>query len=126
MTIADILMGTVMKKTALQEKDSTSQPPSHGPSAAIPPEIPAHSPMALPRCSSVKQTFIIARLCGIISAEPIPCKAWNIIRYVIVWANPESMAPVMNIMMPKMKIRFRPYLSPNEPPINRKAPRESR
>ena len=61
-----------MKKTARQEKCSTSQPPRTGPIAAVIALKPDHVPMARPRSSSRKELLMMARLPGTSSAAPKP------------------------------------------------------
>src|SRR5438067_4925178 len=67
--------GTLRKKTQRQEAYCTNTPPSTGPTTVVSAENPDQVPIARPRCSSLKEALIIARLPGTSKAAPIPCTA---------------------------------------------------
>ena len=102
------MTGTGRKKAARQDIVSMSQPPNDGPSIAMPPEMPAHKPIAWPLSFSGKQALIIASDWGTISAAPAPCNAWKAISRLIDPASPDSIAPMATTKRPRIKMRWRP------------------
>src|SRR5258707_12932119 len=64
--------GTLRKKTQRQEAYWTNTPPSTGPTTEVIAEKPDQVPIARPRCSSLNEALIIARLPGTSRAPPIP------------------------------------------------------
>ena len=64
------MIGTLTKKTDPHEKCSSRKPLTTGPTAAPPPEIPAHTAMALPRSCGGKTLVRIESVAGMTNAAP--------------------------------------------------------
>ncbi len=83
---------------------------------AVPtPLKPDQAPMALPRSSGRNVASRMARLPGVSSAAPMPCRARAAMRTPEVGAAAHSRDARANQMTPARKMRLRPYLSPSEP-----------
>lgn len=71
-------------------------------------ENPDQVPIARPRCSSLKEALIIARLPGTSKAAPMPCTARARIRDSTVGERPSQMEARVKTAMPMAKMRRRP------------------
>ena len=84
--------------------------------AVATPPSPDQAPMARPRSSGANDAWIIARLPGVSSAPPTPCRARAAMSSDAVGASPQSSEAMANQTTPMQNIRRRPYRSPSEPP----------
>lgn len=107
-----------MAKISRQDTACTSQPPRNGPTAVATPLSPDQAPIALPRSSDRKDASRMARLPGVSSAAPTPCKARAAIRTPEFGARPQSADATANQTTPITKSRRRPYRSPSAPPTS--------
>ena len=69
------MIGTLTKNTDPHEKCSSRNPLTTGPTAAPPPEMPAHTAMALPRSCGGKTLVRIESVAGMTNAAPTPMTA---------------------------------------------------
>ena len=67
--------GRLIRKTSRQDHASTSQPPRNGPTAPAMPPSPDQAPIARPRSAGTNDAEMMARLPGVSSAPPTPCRA---------------------------------------------------
>ncbi len=72
--MAAMANGTGRANTKRHPQVSTRTPPKKGPRAAAIPVSPDHAPMADARSSGTKQDSMMARLPGVSSAAPTPCR----------------------------------------------------
>ena len=77
-----------MKKIHSQPSESTSTPPSIGPTSVATPAVAPHSAIAWPRRSDGKIRVMIAIVCGVIIAAPTPWNTRAMIRPSIVPVTP--------------------------------------
>src|SRR5215472_10298619 len=117
--------GTLRKKTQRQEAYWTNTPPSTGPTTVVRAENPDQVPKARPRCSSLKEALIMARLPGTSRAAPMPCTARATMRDSTVGESPHQMEDRVKTAMPRAKMRRRPYRSPRDPPTRMSEERKS-
>src|SRR6266702_3230085 len=116
--------GRLTKKIQRQSKFCTRKPPRTGPAAAAKPDSAPQTPMAAPRLSRGKTAMIIARLTGFIAAAPIAWKALKPISQfmagqpvseAMVGESAHNKDPRLNMTIPIMNRRFRPYWSAKRP-----------
>ena len=67
--------GRLMKNTSRHDTAPISQPPRNGPMAVATPPSPDQAPIAAERSSVAKEACRMARLPGVSSAPPTPCRA---------------------------------------------------
>jgi hypothetical protein len=108
--------GRLMKNTSRQETAEINQPPRNGPMAVAMPPSPDQAPRAFDRSSATKEACRIARLPGVSSAAPTPCRARARMRTPALGANAQPREATANQIVPTIKIRRRPYRSPSVPP----------
>ena len=108
--------GTLMRNAHRQPGPSTSQPPTNGPIAPNTPLKPDHAPTARERSSRWKLAWRIARLPGVSSAAPTPCRTRAATSTSMLGAAPHSSEAAANHTVPITKTRRRPYRSPSAPP----------
>src|SRR5688500_16792041 len=116
MSAAATAMGAVTANTQRHDAESTSQPPSSGPTDVEMADQPAHWPMAAPRSSGVKSASRMARLLGTSSAPAAPCTILAATSSSMEGAKAQSTEAAAKASDPQAKMRRRPYTSPNEPP----------
>jgi hypothetical protein len=97
-----------MKNTRRHDTALISQPPRNGPAAVAMPPSPDHAPMAAERWSLAKEACKMARLPGVSSAPPTPCRARAAISTGAFGARPHSSDATANHTVPSMNIRRRP------------------
>jgi hypothetical protein len=114
--ITTIASGGLIRKTKRQEPTWSSQPPRNGAIADAVPLNPDQAPIALARSVSVKLAWMMARLAGVRSAPPTPCRARAAISQPLLGASAHSRDAAANHATPITNTRLRPYLSPQEPP----------
>ena len=88
----------------------------NGPAAPAMPPSPDHAPMARARSSGRNELCRIARLPGVSSAPPMPCKARAATSVSMLGAIPHSSDATANQVTPMTKTRRRPNRSPRDPP----------
>ena len=71
-------------------------------------EAEAQTPIACPRTVFGKEAVIMARLCGIISAAPIPCTSRAPMSIFMPGASAQATEANVKIRMPIRKTRRRP------------------
>ena len=103
-----IAMGKLMKNTQRQETNSTIQPPSTGPKAAVIAVNPDQVPIARPRSSDGNDALISARLPGTSNAPPTPWNPRATIRWRMSGAKPHHTDAAAKRVTPIVKIRRRP------------------
>ena len=100
--------GRLMKNTSRQDTAAISHPPRNGPIAVATPPRPDHAPMAAIRSSSAKEACRMARLPGVSSAPPTPCKARAAISTPTFGAIPHSSDATANHTVPMTNTFRRP------------------
>ena len=102
--------GRLMKNTSRHPADPVpiSHPPRKGPIAVATPPSPDHAPIAAMRSSWAKDACRMARLPGVSSAPPTPCKARAAIRSPTSGATPHSSDATANHTVPIMNTLRRP------------------
>ena len=108
MAITTAASGRLMKKISRQDTASISHPPRNGPIAVATPPSPDHAPMAAIRSSSANEACRMARLPGVSSAPPTPCRARAAISTSTVGATPHSSDAAANQTMPMTNTFRRP------------------
>ena len=92
--------GRLMKNTSRQDTAPISHPPRNGPIAVATPPRPDHAPIAAERSSAAKDACKIARLPGVSSAPPTPCRARAAMSTPAVGATPHSSDATANHTTP--------------------------
>ena len=94
--------GRLMKNTSRQPCGTAliSNPPRSGPAAVATPPSPDHAPIAAPRSSSEKDACRMARLPGVSSAPPTPCRARAAMSTATFGASPHSSDAIANQTVP--------------------------
>ena len=100
--------GRLMKNTSRQETALISQPPTNGPIAVATPPSPDHAPIAAIRSSWANDACKMARLPGVSSAPPTPCRARAAISTPAFGASPHSSEASANQTVPATNIFRRP------------------
>src|ERR1700677_4544586 len=100
--------GRLMKNTSRHDTALISQPPRKGPAAVAIPPSPDHAPIALDRSSGANEACRIARLPGVSSAPPTPCRARAAISTGALGARPHRRDAIANHTVPAMNIRRLP------------------
>ncbi len=108
-TSAKIPIGTLMKKIDSQLMPSTSTPPISGPTATAAPVTAPQIPIAVPRWLGGNVAAISARPVANMNAPPTPCTARARLSISGVVANPQTAEDTMKIVIPRAKMRRRPY-----------------
>ena len=109
-------IGRLMKKINRHDTAPISHPPRNGPTAAATPPSPDQAPIARDRSSGENDAWMIARLPGVSSAPPTPCRARAAISVAALGATPQASEATANQIAPIMKMRRRPSRSPSVPP----------
>ncbi len=94
----------------------TSTPPSTCPTTAAIPPVAPNQPTARDRDDAVPVAWIVARVCGTISAAAAPCSTRAATSAGAVGARPQSRLVTVNAAIPATKSRRRPKASPRRPP----------
>ncbi len=118
--------GTFTRNAHRQLANCTSHPPTNGPMAEATPPSPDHEPIALPRSSGRNDAWIIARLPGVSSAPPTPCRTRARMSCSGDCASPQAAEAMVNHVTPMTKMRRRPKRSPRDPPSRMSDARASR
>ena len=102
--------GRLMTNTSRQPCGTAliSNPPRSGPAAVATPPSPDQAPIAAPRSSSAKDACRMARLPGVSSAPPTPCRARAAMSTATFGASPHSSDAIANQTVPIMNIFRRP------------------
>ena len=107
--IATAATGAIAKKMLLQEKRSSSQPPTIGPSAIAIPAVAPQSPIASARSLRTTNTFEISdRVAGKTAAAPRPIMHRAAIRAPVEVAKPPAMLAAPKTARPARSIPFLP------------------
>ncbi len=112
-------IGTLMRNTACQEKFSTRNPPSSGPSTPASPAVADHRPMALPRSSTGNTTVMIDSVAGMMKAPPMPMNARVAMSCVELSDIAAATEPTPNTTKPNCSAPTRPKRSPSAPAVSR-------
>ena len=108
MAMTTTASGRLMKNTSRQDTALISHPPRNGPMAVATPPRPDHAPMAAERSSWANEACRMARLPGVSSAPPTPCRARAAISTPTVGASPHSSDATANQTVPITNILRRP------------------
>ncbi len=100
--------GRLIVKAHRQLYEVASQPPSSGPTAAIPPIIDPQMPNATARSRPVKTVFTVDSVAGMIIEAPTPCAKRAAISSAPFPARAASRLASMNTTVPRTKSRRRP------------------
>ena len=106
----------MIRKIHRQSAYCTSPPPTNGPMAAAMLPSPDHEPIARARSARTKTDSMIARLPGVRSAPPTPCRTRAAISILASGATPHSTDAAANQITPITNTRRRPIRSPRAPP----------
>ena len=114
-------IGTLMKKT-LRHPDPamsavTRAPPSNGPITAAMPLTPPMIPKMGARSFGLNSACSVASACGTMSAENAPCTTREATSMSPLTANAPSADASVKPATPMRKVRWRPRMSPNRPPV---------
>jgi hypothetical protein len=121
-----ITIGTLIAKIHRHDAESTSWPPTSGPSTVpIPPQA-VHAPMALPRSAGGNAETITASAAGVSAAPATPWSARPAISTSIEGATAQITEVAPNATTPDRKTRRSPKMSPSEPPMRRSDPSVTR
>ena len=106
----------LIQKIERQPTDSTSAPPTTGPSARLMPTVAPHTPIACARSrASVNTLRMIDIATGLSIEPPTACTMRKAISAPRLGATLHSSEPSVNSTSPSEKTRFRPSLSPIDP-----------
>ena len=111
--------GRLIRKIQRHDAESTSWPPTTGPSTVPMPPHAVQAPTACPRSDSEKVRTITASAAGVSSAPESPCSARAATSASIVGAIAHSTEVTPNPITPATNTRRSPITSPSEPPISR-------
>jgi len=114
-TIAAREKGMLIQKAHRQLKSVASQPPSSGPTAAMPPIIEPYTAKAMARSRPWKRALMVERVEGITNAAPMPCTSRAPIRNAGVGAEPTASEASMNSVSPARSMSLRPWMSLSRP-----------
>ena len=108
--------GMLIQNTPRQPTESTSAPPTMGPTAIDRPNTDPHRPIALARSfASVNVLVTIAIATGLSMLPPIACRARNAISQPRPGASEQASEPRVKVTMPTWNTVRRPTRSPVEP-----------
>ncbi len=107
--------GMLMPKAHRHENEVVSQPPSSGPTAAIPPIVDPHTANAMPRSRPWKVAFSSDRVLGSIIAPPTPCTSRERMSRSPVGASAAATDEPANSTTPISSSRRRPMRSASDP-----------
>ena len=116
-------MGTLTKKIHCQPSESTSTPPTSGPTATATPTVAPQMPSAVLRSVGANSWAIRASTVPNIAAPPIPCSPRASSRASGLPANPASSEAVVKAASPPVKTSLRPSRSASDPAISVSAAR---
>ena len=124
MRAAAIPMGTLTNSTQRQDRYVVSRPPAIRPTAAPPMLIAAYTPIARLR-GGPSGNVVVTRdsAVGAMIAPPTPWTARAASSHACVVAKPPSSEASENKMIPAMKTRRRPRISPARPPSSSRPPK---
>jgi hypothetical protein len=106
----------LIQKIERQPTESTSTPPTTGPSAIENPTTAAHTPIAWARSLGSVNVFVIMDIAtGFSMDPPSACSMRKMIRPVKSGARLHSSEPVMKMIRPVTNVRRRPSRSAVEP-----------
>jgi len=109
------LKGMLIQNAHRQLKSVASQPPSRGPTAAIPPIIEPYTANAMPRSRPWNMALIVESVEGITRAAPMPWTSRAPINQVGFCAVPTPRLATMKMVSPTTNSRRRPYRSLRRP-----------
>ena len=118
--------GRLIRKIQRHDAESTSWPPTTGPSTVPMPPHAVHVPTACARSDSANVRTITASAAGVSSAPDRPCSARASTSSSIVGASAHSSEVTPKPAIPATNTRRSPITSPSEPPISRNELRVSR
>jgi hypothetical protein len=107
--------GMLIRKIHRQLPACSSHPPTKGAITADTPLNPAHVPIACVRSAGWMVASMMARLAGVISAPPIPCRARAAMSQPMPGAAAHSTDATVNQASPARNTRRRPQRSLSEP-----------
>ena len=110
--------GRLIRKIQRHDAESTSWPPTTGPSTVPMPPHAVHAPTAWPRSDSANVRTITASAAGVSSAPETPCSARAATSSSIVGASAHSSEVTPKPATPATNTRRSPITSPSEPPIS--------
>jgi hypothetical protein len=111
-------IGTLTKKIHSQPRESTSTPPTSGPTATPTPTLAPQIPSAVLRSRGANSCAIRASTVPNIAAPPIPCRPRARLSVRASLENPASSDAVVNPTSPAVKTSLRPSRSASEPAIS--------
>jgi hypothetical protein len=100
--------GMLIQKAQRHDTSVVSQPPTRGPTAAMPPMVEPHTANAMARSFPRKTAFRVERVAGRIIAAPAPCSTLAPISIAAPSARPARTLAPTNTAMPTAKRRRRP------------------
>lgn len=115
-----------MKKITLQEIFSTTIPPKKGPKVINKDERATFHPTIKPLCIGKKEEKSIGERVGIMQADPIPCKALEIMSISLEKEAPQLMEERKKRNIPKINVFLSPIRSESFPIGSTKTAMESR
>ena len=110
-----------MPKAQRQENSVVSQPPSSGPTAAMPPMVEPHTANAMPRSRPRKVALMIESVVGRIIAPPTPCASRARMRMPPSGALAASTEDAANTITPTTMTLRRPKRSARLPKTSSRA-----
>lgn len=116
-------IGTLMKNTSLHKSILANHPPSIGPNMVVNALNIDQVPIAQPLLSFGNNADNNDKLPGTINAPPAPCIHLAIMSIKEESETPHKMEDRVKMIIPMIKIRFLPYISPIAPPTNKSAER---
>ena len=115
--------GTLTKKIHSQPRESTSTPPTSGPTATPTPTLAPQIPSAVLRSRGANSCAIRASTVPNIAAPPIPCRPRAMLSVSASVANPAKSEAAVNAASPTVKTSLRPSRSASDPAISVSAAR---
>ncbi len=117
--------GTLIQNAQRQVWYVVSQPPTSGPTAAMPPIVEPQTAKAMARSRPAKTAFTVDRVDGRIIAAPTPCSTRAAMSIVPPTANPARTLATTKTTMPRRNSRRRPWMSPTRPTVSSSAAKTS-
>ena len=115
MKITAAAIGRLIRKINRHDTAVIRNPPTNGPSAVATPPRPDHAPMARPRSPGANDASRMARLPGVSSAPPTPCRPRAAISRPMFGAVAQISDATANHATPITKIFRRPKRSQSAP-----------
>ena len=116
-----ITIGILIRNAQCHDETVVSQPPTTGPTAAIPPIVEPQIANAIPRSLPLKRALTVESVAGRTIAPPTPCKNRAKIKVAPEEEKLANTLAIPNTIIPTTSSFLRPCRSPTLPNVIRRA-----